>query len=382
MSGQSNGNNESSDEALGISSLGREDSNLVVGTKKHWRPSESRMMEKWVESGSEKHHQDKSRELYSRGLGLSRENSLVTPRYRPVTPATSAFVIAAPAAVPRIDNNSVVMPLQEFMALAMEGHEKSFVEWSNSMNEAAKIGPPNRRGRRQCSDVGLLRVVSFASPVNQFIFAKRVTGAASGGDNLLDVTSQTTNLFKSRMKQTAKKYRLRLQDVEQLPSGTKGDADQPEGKHSTKISNSSSTHRNLSVVNQDRPSGTHGSNNVEKIHEINIDVDVTTKEGAADTIAVDTSSDAVVTSSSSSSSAILSSLRASSARGEFHDYLRRQVLQHLRERRVQSATTTSLMAAKPRVTEDVGGFGVNPPVPALVRLHPCQPLGTLDVEPL
>lgn len=166
--------------------------------------------------------------------------------YRPSPSSASAFVIANPPQQLGFDDRSVVLPLDDFVQMAMKSREGSFSALSNSVNSGSKVGiAPNTTGKtnhskRKSPDDGVVRVVSFATPVNQFIFAKRVTG--------YPLTSNISSPQNSKLaedegryvlqRKTAGSYRLNLndaarykhQDNDKRKKDVKGDPRDKEGE--------------------------------------------------------------------------------------------------------------------------------------------------------
>ena len=159
---------------------------FVVSSKRSWNPKESRVRSAAM-GGKYRLRYPKKPETRSRSrvgssddaTDFTRNSASAGLRYKPTSPATSAFVIAAPpnSGVTGAGGRSVVLPLEDFMEMAVEGRDKSFADWKMCLNNSS-LGsmsrPQGSGGQRSRSD-GLLKVVSFATPVNQFIFAKKIT---------------------------------------------------------------------------------------------------------------------------------------------------------------------------------------------------------------
>ncbi|GFR97355.1 hypothetical protein ElyMa_002743200 [Elysia marginata] len=202
---------------------------FVVSKKRNWRPKESRVRSV-SRGGKYRTRYPKMSEMRPRphdsnsddGDGFPQISTSARLRYKPTSPATSAFVIAAPpnCGTTSIGGRSVVLPLEEFMEMAVEGKDQSFADWKTCLNNSSPglmSRPQFGAGQNSRSD-GLLKVVSFATPVNQFIFAKKITFDSTDNLGIFPFNSKKQKKLKEGGGELAGKcagssrYRLKLSD--------------------------------------------------------------------------------------------------------------------------------------------------------------------------
>ena len=216
------------DELLGIDSAGRKGSpvSFVAGKKRNWRPKESRIRSA-ARGGRYRLRYPRKSETRSRSRDTHSDDAADFPRnstsarlkYKPTSPATSAFVIAAPpnSSTTGVGGRSVVLPLEDFMEMAVEGKDQSFADWKTCLNNSSLGSMSKSQGQRPRSD-GLLKVVSFATPVNQFIFAKKITFDSTESLGVFPSSNKKADTLEENRSEPAGKvvqssrYRLRLSD--------------------------------------------------------------------------------------------------------------------------------------------------------------------------
>ncbi|RUS77537.1 hypothetical protein EGW08_014691 [Elysia chlorotica] len=247
------------DETLEIDQVNqkRSTSESFVGSeKRNWRPKESRVRSA-ARGGRYRLRYPRKSETRSKsrqggGLDFQQSSTSARLRYKPTSPATSAFVIAAPPSSSNstgVGGRSVVLPLEDFMEMAVEGTDQSFADWKTCLNNSSIGSMAAPQSQRSKSD-GLLKIVSFATPVNQFIFAKKITFDSTENLGIFARKNKKTNTLEENESEAVEKkvrsssYRLKLSDFGlpgafQRKAKSKGNAEVYSGKTSgvsTKVS--------------------------------------------------------------------------------------------------------------------------------------------------